>query len=121
MNPQISRESRSLAILAHLSAVIGWIVSVGWFGFLGPLFVWYTNRDNYYVRQAAARSFNFNISLFIMNVLGWVLIFSILLIPLGIGVLLLAFFLMLYHHIRAAMAASRLELYHYPWQLPILD
>ena len=118
----VTDSERTWAVLAHLSALLAWGLSAGWLTFVGPLLVWFIKKDSRpYVRSAAAQSFNFNVGMWVMTLVGWMMIFTILLIPLGILLLVAVFVMMLWHHIRAAMAASRCELYRYPWQLPILN
>lgn len=118
----VTDSERTWAVLAHLSALLAWGLSAGWLTFVGPLLVWFIKKDSSpYARSAAAQSFNFNVGMWVMTLVGWMMIFTILLIPLGILLLVAVFVMMLWHHIRAAMAASRCELYRYPWQLPILN
>ena len=118
----VTDSERTWAVLAHLSALLAWGLSAGWLTFVGPLLVWFIKKDSSpYVRSAAAQSFNFNVGMWVMTLVGWMMIFTILLIPLGILLLVAVFVMMLWLHIRDAMAASRCELYRYPWQLPILN
>ncbi|MDD7504953.1 MAG: DUF4870 domain-containing protein, partial [Actinomycetaceae bacterium] len=97
-------EERTWAIFAHLSAVVATIISVGWLNFLGPLVIWLIKKDSSpYVRRAAAQSFNFNLGMWLMSVVGWILVFTLILAPVGLILFAVSFILTLWHHIRAAL------------------
>lgn len=63
-NAQIpNSNSRSMALLAHLSAFGAFVVG---FGFIGPLIIWLLKRDSdSYVAQESLEALNFNISVLI--------------------------------------------------------
>ncbi|MEO7448314.1 MAG: DUF4870 domain-containing protein [Humibacillus sp.] len=114
-------EERTWAILGHLAALIAAVISVGWLSFVGPLIIWVLYKDRSpFVRQAAAASFNFNLAVWAAIVVGWILFFTIILIPLAIIVWAVAVIAALVFHIRAALAANRGELYRYPWGISVL-
>lgn len=121
---QASGDERTWMILAHVSAPIAFIVSAGWLSFVGPLLVWLFKKDESpAIRQAAAGAFNFNLTFWLLYLLGWVLaIFT-----LGLGFLvaipfwILIFLVAAYVHIRGAIQASRGQSYRYPFQLPVLS
>ncbi len=114
-------EERTWAILGHLAALIAAVVSVGWLSFVGPLIIWVLYKDrSAFVRQAAAGSFNFNLAVWVAIIAGWVLFFTVILIPLAIIVWAVAVIAALVFHIRAALAANRGELYRYPWSITVL-
>lgn len=118
----VTPEERTWAMLAHISAVVAMFVSAGWLSFVGPLLVWYLQKDkSSYVRQAAAQSFNFNLGMAIGSIIGWIMIFTIILAPIGLIVLIAVTVLTLWHHIRATIAASKNQRYHYPFQIQILS
>lgn len=119
----IRGEERTWMILAHLSAPIAFIVSFGVLSFLGPLLIWFLRKDDSpAIRQVAAGAFNFNLSFWILYVLGWVVgivtltLGFLLVIPFWIVIFLVA----AYVHIKGALRASRGEAYNYPFQLPAL-
>ncbi|MDP9801297.1 putative Tic20 family protein [Arcanobacterium wilhelmae] len=117
-----SSEDRTWAIAAHLSALIGWVVSAGWLAFVGPLVIWLVKKeDSAFVRSAAAQSFNFNLGTQIMSWIGWICIFTIILIPVGLFLFFLSFVLLIWGHLRATIATSNNRLYRYPFQLPVLS
>lgn len=109
-------------MFAHLAALIAMTVSAGWLSFLGPLIVWLVKKDSSpAVRVASAGAFNFNLSMWIVGIAGWIAFFTILFIPLALVLWLAAFVLTLWHSIRGAIAASNNQVYCYPWQLPVLS
>ena len=112
---------RSWAMIAHLSAIIAWVVSAGWVSFIGPIVIWFLKSDRPYVRRAAAQSFNFNLGMWVMSIVGWILIITLLLLPVGVILVIASFLLTLWHHIRATIAASNNQSYHYPYQIKILN
>lgn len=117
-------EERSMMLVAHLSAPAAMLLSVGWLPFLGPLLVWLFYRErSAAVRTASAGAFNFNITMTIASVLTWVSV----IITLGIGFLwaipiwIVLFIVQIVVHVRGALAASRGEVYDYPFQLRLLS
>lgn len=114
-------DERTMAILAHLSAIIAMILSVGWLSIVGPLLVWLVYRDkSAYVRHAAASSFNFNLWAWVMFVVGWLLFFTVVGIPVAIILWVVAGVMMLWCHIHAAIRANRHQAYRYPFSIPVL-
>lgn len=116
-------EERTWSILAHLSAPISFLLSSGLLNFLGPLIIWAIYKDRSpLVRNASAGSFNFNLSIWVVNIaLG---IFA--LVTLGFGLIIAipvwiaTFVIALVLHIMAAVKASNGEAYVYPLQIPAL-
>ena len=118
---QATGEERTASILAHLSAIIAAILTAGWLSFVGPLIIWaiYKNRSPM-VRQAAAGSFNFNVGLWIMNIVAWICVFTVVLIPVALVLFFIANILIFVFHIIGAVKASKGEVYDYPFQIRIL-
>lgn len=119
-----SGEERTWMILAHLSAPIAFIVSAGSLSFLGPLLIWFLRKDSSpRIRQAAAGAFNFNLTFWILYLLGWVVgivtltLGFLLVIPFWIVIFLIA----AYVHIKGALRAAGGESYDYPFQLKVLS
>lgn len=113
---------RTVAILTHLSGPVAALVSVGWLGWLAPLVVWLVYRNsNPFVRGCAAGAFNFYVSLWVMNLVAWVCFFTFLLIPVALVLWTLGVVLLVWCSIRSVMAASRNEVYRYPFTLPLLS
>jgi uncharacterized Tic20 family protein len=85
----VSGDERQWAMLAHLSALLGYIVTSGWAGsaggFLGPLIVWMMKKDTMpFVDQQAKEALNFSITICIAFATLWM--FGIM--TLGIGFLI---------------------------------
>lgn len=115
-------DERSLAILAHLSAIIAMVISAGWLSFVGPLIVWFLYKDRSpYVRRAAAGSFNFNIWAWVMSIVAWICLFTVVLSPVSLILWAVAGIMTLWCHIRGALRASRGQAYKYPASISILS
>ncbi|GAB4070437.1 DUF4870 domain-containing protein [Angustibacter speluncae] len=110
-----------MAVLAHLSAPIAAVVSVGWLSVVGPLIVWaiYKDRDPV-VRQAAAGAFNFNVSFWLLYLVSWILIITVIGAVIGLPLLIIGFVVAAVCHVLGAVKASRGEPYTYPFQIPVL-
>ena len=113
--------ARTWAILAHLALLISMVISAGWLGFVGPLVLWIIYKDRSpFVRNAAAGSFNFAVTLTIVSWIAWICVFTIILIPVAIVLGLALLVLSILLPILAALRASRGEMYRYPLTIPIL-
>ena len=122
-NPANSEE-RSMMLVAHLSAPAAMLLSVGWLPFLGPLLVWLFYRErSAAVRTASAGAFNFNLTMTIASVLTWISVFATLFIGLiwAVPIWIVLFIVQIWVHVRGALAASRGEVYHYPFQIRLLS
>lgn len=121
-NAAPSSDERLWAMLAHLSAPIASVVSVGWLNFVGPLIVWILFKDKTpFVRNAAAGAFNFQLTTTIMTVLGWIMIFTIVLLPVGIILLIIGALGSIVLGVIGALKTWNGVAYHYPWQLRVLS
>ncbi|WP_235856873.1 DUF4870 domain-containing protein [Occultella glacieicola] len=113
--------NKTLAILAHLSPIIAMVLSAGLVSFLGPLLVWLIWKDRGpLVRNAAASSFNFNITVWVVTIVGWICFLTIVLIPVAIVLWAVVWIGQIVLSIIGAMRASNGEVYRYPFQVPIL-
>ncbi|MEP6650872.1 MAG: DUF4870 domain-containing protein [Lapillicoccus sp.] len=114
-------EEKTASVVAHLSAIIAAILTAGWLSFAGPLIIWaiYRNRSPL-VRQAAAGSFNFNLGLWVMNIIAWICLFTVVLAPLAVVLFIIANLGMIIWHLLAAYRASQGHAYSYPFQIRIL-
>lgn len=84
----IRAEERQWAMFAHLSALLGALVTAGWAGsigcFIGPLIIWLMKKDTMpFVDEQAKEALNFNITL--AAVMLVLFLFGVL--TLGIGFL----------------------------------
>jgi hypothetical protein len=114
-------DERTWAVIAHVSTLAAAVLSAGWLSILGPFIVWALYKDrSTFVRQAAAGAFNFNLVIWAMTLIGWVLFFTIIGIPLAIIVWGVAVVASLAFHITAAVRANRGEPYRYPWGITVL-
>jgi len=114
-------EERTWAILGHLAAIIAAVISAGWLSFVGPLVIWALYKDRSpFVRRAAADSFNFNLAVWAAIIVGWIMVFTVVLIPVAVLVWVVAVVAAVWFHVRAAMAANRGEPFRYPWSIPVL-
>lgn len=119
---QPASDERTWMVLAHLSAPIAMILSAGWLSVLGPLLVWAIQKDQSpAVRRAAAGAFNFNVAFWLMTIVGWICLFTIILIPVAIIIWIVVFIVAAYCHLRGAWLASKGQVYTYPFQLPVLS
>ena len=121
-NPAPSSDERLWAMLAHLSAPIASVVSVGWLNFVGPLIVWLLFKDrSAFVRNAAAGAFNFQLTTTLATILGWILIFTIVLFPVGIILLIIGALGSIVLGVIGALKTWNGEAYTYPWQFRVLS
>ena len=118
----VPAEDRTVAMLAHLSALIAAILSAGWLSIAGPLIVWALYKDRSpLARQAAAGAFNFNLAVWAAFIVGWICLFTIVLIPVAVIIWLVAGAAALVCHILGAVRANRGEGYTYPFQIRVLS
>lgn len=124
-NP-IPSDAKAMATLAHLSGLLGLVLTASFASFIGPLVFWfiYKDRPGYaFVRVAAAGAFNFSFTLwliYIATILVTVLTFGFAgiftwVIFLAIGVALVVL------HILAAIKANQGEVYTYPMTIKLLS
>ncbi|MEQ3549721.1 DUF4870 domain-containing protein [Pseudonocardia nematodicida] len=113
--------SRVAAILAHLSAPIAALVSAGFLSLLGPLLVWLVKKDDPFARRAAAGAFNFNLSFWVLYLVSWLLIVTVIGALVGIPLMILLFVVSAWCHIKGAVRASNDRSYDYPFQIRVLS
>jgi uncharacterized protein len=113
--------SRIAAILAHLSAPIAALLSAGWLSLLGPLLVWLVKKNDPYVRRAAAGAFNFNLSFWLLYLISWVLIITVVGAIVGIPLIIVVFVVSVWCHIKGAIRAANDRPYDYPFQIRVLS
>lgn len=114
-------DERTWAVIGHVSTLVAAVLSAGWLSIVGPFLVWAINKDkSTFVRQSAAGAFNFNLVIWALSLAGWVCAITIIGIPIAVLLWGVAFVAGIYFHVRAAMVASRGELYRYPWGITVL-
>lgn len=121
-----SAEERQWAMFAHLSALLGGLVT-GWIGgwgcFLGPLIIWLVKKDTMpFVNDQAKEALNFNITVAIIFVILWILTFM----TLGLGIfvtgplMLIVGIAALVFIILAAVKSNEGVAYRYPFTLRLI-
>ncbi|MDF8263360.1 DUF4870 domain-containing protein [Luteipulveratus flavus] len=119
--PALSSQDRTASVLAHLSAPIAAVLSLGWLSMVGPLIVWFVYKDRSpAARHAAAGAFNFNLSFWILYLISWILIFSVIGLIVGVPLLIVIFVVAAWCHVKGAIRAANGQPYEYPWQLRVL-
>ena len=122
----IPQEERQWAMFAHLSALLGGLLTSavgGWGWFLGPLIIWLLKKDTMpFVADQAKESLNFNITVtaiflalmilgFITLGIGFVIALPIMVVV-GIAALVLI--------VIAAMKANEGVRYRYPFTIRLI-
>jgi len=122
-----SADEKQWAMFAHLSALLGGLVTAGWAGsvgfFIGPLVIWQMKKDTMpFVNDQAKEALNFAITVS----LACLALLILTLVTLGVGALL-AFPLMaiigiaaLVLVIMAAIKANEGVAYRYPFALRLV-
>ena len=81
-----SAEARQWAMFAHLSALLGCLITGRWFGlacFIGPLVIWLLKKDTLpFVADQAKEALNFNLTVAIVGLA----LLMLTLLTLGLGV-----------------------------------
>jgi uncharacterized protein len=116
-----SASSRAGAILAHLSAPIAAVLSAGSLSLLGPLIVWLLQKRDPFARRAAAGAFNFNLSFWLLYLISWLLIFTVIGAVIGVPLIIVVFLVSAWCHIKGAVRAADDRPYDYPFQIRVLS
>src|SRR3954451_20154568 len=117
----IPASSRIAAILAHLSAPIAALLSAGSLSLLGPLIVWLVKKNDPYARRAAAGAFNFNLTFWLLYLISWLLIFTVIGAVVGIPMIIVLFIVSAWCHVKGALRAADDRPYDYPFQIRVLS
>jgi len=118
-----SAEERQWAMFAHLSALVGGVVTTGWGAFIGPLVIWMIKKDTMpFVDDQAKEALNFNISVGIIFLA--LLLMSIMTLGIGLIIAIPAWFIVgigwLVVTIIAAIKANEGVAYRYPLTLRLI-
>jgi uncharacterized Tic20 family protein len=109
------RDSRQWGMIAHLSALVGFIIPFG--NVIGPLVVWQMKKDMPFVEDQAKEALNFQITVSIavaVCLLLFIIVIGMLLLPVvGIGALVLT--------VIAGIKANDGEAYRYPFALRLIS
>lgn len=108
-------EESNWGMFAHLSALIGFVIPFG--NVIAPLVIWLTKgKESVYIAAQAKEALNFQITLLIAFlvcfILSFVLIGLFLMVLVGIAGLVLV--------ILATIAASKGQMYRYPFSLRLV-
>ncbi len=120
-------EERQWAMFAHLSALVGGILTSGWAGsigcFIGPLIIWLVKKDTMpFVDDQAKEALNFNITVGI----AFFALFLLALLTFGIGLVIsiplwiIIGIAWLVFTIIAAIKANEGVAYRYPFTLRLV-
>lgn len=108
-------DSRQWAMIAHLSALIGFVIPFG--NLIGPLVIWQMKKDMPFVADQGKEALNFQITVviavFVCLLLSLVVIGMLLLPVVGIGALVLT--------VLAGIKANNGEAYRYPFTLRLVN
>jgi len=112
----ISKEERNWAMLAHLSALLGYPTLIG--GIVGPLVIWLIRKDDMsFAADQAKETLNFQITVYLIGLVCAVL-FLILVGFVLMGLLVIAHIVLT---IVAAVKASEGVAYRYPFNLRLIS
>jgi uncharacterized protein len=123
----INAQERQWAMFAHLSALIGGIITAGWAGslgcFIGPLVIWLVKKETMpFVDDQGKEALNFNITVAI--VFAALLLLSLLTLGIGLVIAIPAFFIIgiawLVLTILASIKANEGVAYRYPFALRLI-
>jgi uncharacterized Tic20 family protein len=116
MSAAPTSEERNWAVAAHLSAVVGAWVALG---FIGPLVVLLLGHGrSAFARVHTVEALNFNLSILLYTIVGGLLVW---LLGLGLLILLVAGVVWLIGTAVATIKASKGELYRYPITIRIVN
>jgi uncharacterized Tic20 family protein len=111
-----SADERQWAMFAHLSALIGLIIPFG--SIVGPLVIWLIKKDTMpFVNDQGKEALNFNITVAIAAIVGWILCFILI----GFLVLAVVFVAWLVLAIIGTIKANEGTAYRYPFTLRLVN
>ena len=111
-----SADERQWAMFAHLSALIGLIIPFG--SIVGPLVIWLIKKDTMpFVNDQGKEALNFNITVAIAAIVGWILCFILI----GFLVLAVVFVAWLVLAIIGTIKANEGTAYRYPFTLRLVS
>lgn len=109
MSEVANKDERTWGMMAHLSALAGYIIPFG--NIIGPLFVWLVKKDEYaLVNDQGKESLNFQITMTIFSIVAFIFVFVLIGIPFLVALLLLNLVLV----IVAGIKANEGQQYRYP-------
>lgn len=116
MISDFERQERQWAMLAHLSALLGFVFPLG--NVIGPLVVWLVKRDQFpLVRDQGREALNFQITISMYMVVAFILVFALV----GFALMPAVAIFSLVMTIIAAVRANAGERYRYPLTLRLVS
>ena len=116
-NYEPSQEERNLAMFCHLGALAGFVIPFPFIGIIVPLVIWLTKREeSAFLDFHGKESVNFQISVAIAYIIGFILLFVII----GLLILPAVALLNLVFIIIAAIKANDGLSYSYPISLRLV-
>ncbi|SDZ74032.1 hypothetical protein SAMN02910418_00057 [Bowdeniella nasicola] len=112
-----SEQDKTLGMLTNLSPLIAMVITVNFASLIAPWVMWLLYKEKSpFVRRCAAHTFNFDLSMWVVAIIGWAMILSIILSPIGIVLVGLSGLAQIILHIVGALQANKGLVYNYPMQ-----
>jgi uncharacterized protein len=83
--------------------------------------VWLVKKHDPHTRRAAAGAFNFNLSFWLLYLVSWLLIFTVVGAIIGVPLIIGLFVVSAWCHIKGAIRAANDQSYDYPFQIRVLS
>jgi uncharacterized Tic20 family protein len=111
------KDTRTWAMVAHLSALIGLVVTFPFANVIAPLIVWQVKKELPFVDDQGREAVNFQITVALMGMVAWILLCA------GIGFILipLVFVYGVVFAIIAGLKANNGEAYRYPLTIRLIQ
>ena len=113
----ISNDERTWALLAHLSALVGYVLIPVIGNILAPLIIWQVKKDeSWFIADQAKESLNFQLSMTLYAVIAGILV----IILIGVFILLALYVVGIVMTVIGALKAYRGVQYRYPLTIRFL-
>ena len=83
--------------------------------------MWLVKKNDPYARRAAAGAFNFNLTFWLLYLISWLLIFTVIGAVVGIPMIIVLFIVSAWCHVKGALRAADDRPYDYPFQIRVLS
>jgi len=114
-NQGLSKDERMWGMLAHISAVAGFVFPFG--NVIGPLLIWILKKEEFpFVNDQGKEALNFQISISIYVIISIVLVFIVI----GIPILIIIGLFALIMTIIASINAYDGKTYRYPFTIRVI-
>ncbi|MDH3627248.1 MAG: DUF4870 domain-containing protein [Acidobacteriota bacterium] len=108
----IPAEERGMATMTHLSGLAGYLVPG--LGVIAPIIIWVLKKDSPAISKIAKQALFLNIAVFLIGILGFLLLLTVILIPLSFLLWFAAGLVAVILPIIGAVKAGDGTLYEYP-------